>query len=57
MIVESLLKQIDSGRAGENIGFSMGLPKLESVIDGVTQSTYSLIFSPSGTGNKIFIFY
>lgn len=50
MISENLLKQIDKGREGKNWGYSMGLPKLESVIDGVTQQTYTLIFSPSGTG-------
>ena len=53
MISDNLLKQIDKGREGKNWGYSMGLPKLESVIDGVTQQTYTLIFSPSGTG-KIF---
>ena len=50
MITKSLLQQIDKGREGHNQGFSMGLPKLETVIDGVTQQTYTLIFSGSGAG-------
>jgi len=50
MIVDSLLSQIEEGRSGRHQGFSMGLPKLEGVIDGVMQSTYTLIFSNSGTG-------
>ena len=37
MIVQSLLKKIDEGREGKNQGYSMGLPKLEGVIDGVTK--------------------
>jgi len=51
MITESLIKQIDIGRLGKNHGFSMGLPKLESIVDGVTANNYTLIFSPSGVGN------
>lgn len=52
MITEALIKQIDLGRKGRNKGYSMGLPKLESVVDGVTSNTYTLIFSPSGVGSK-----
>ena len=33
MIVDEIFKQIDAGRAGENHGYSMGLPKLEGIID------------------------
>lgn len=50
MITESLLNQINIGRLGKNQGYSMGLPKLESIIDGVTQQNYTLIFSSSGCG-------
>lgn len=50
MITNSLIKQIELGREGKNQGYSMGLPKLESIVDGVTQGTYTLIFSPSGVG-------
>lgn len=57
MITESLLSQIESGREGKNQGFSMGLPKLESVIDGVCKQTYTLIFSNSGAGKTNFALY
>lgn len=57
MIAESLLKQIEEGREGTNWGYTMGLPKLEEVIDGVTQGTYTLIFSPTGTGKSSLVLY
>jgi len=50
MISESLLARIDKGREGNNQGFSIGLDKLESVIDGLTQATYYLLFSQTGGG-------
>lgn len=52
MIANTLMHQITLGREGRNKGYSMGLPKLEGIIDGVTQGVYNLIFSPSGVGNK-----
>ena len=57
MITTSLLNQIELGRSGKNQGFSMGLPKLESIIDGVTQATYTLVFSPSGVGKTSIVLY
>lgn len=57
MICESLLKQIDFGRTGKNHGFSMGLEKLESIIDGVMQSTYTLLFSGTGSGKSTLALY
>lgn len=57
MITENLLNQIDSGRSGKNHGYSIGLPKLERIIDGVTPSTYTIIFSPSGVGKTTFALY
>lgn len=57
MITESLIEQIEAGRTGKNHGYSMGLPKLESIVDGVTANTYTLVFSPSGTGKTSFILY
>ena len=56
MISEKLLTEIDRGRLGLNHGISMNLPKLESIIDGVTRETYTLIMSNSGAGKKIYIF-
>ena len=57
MIVQSLLKKIDEGREGRNQGYSMGLPKLEGVIDGVTKQTFTVIGSDSGTGKSSFMTY
>lgn len=54
MIVESIIEQIEAGRAGHNHGIPMGLPKLESIIDGVTRETYTVIMSNSGAGKIIF---
>lgn len=51
-ITESLLKEIELGKTGKNAGFSMGLPKLESIIDGVTKQTYTVVFSNSGSGKS-----
>lgn len=57
MITESLYKDIELGLTGRFSGISMDLPKFESIVDGVTQSTYTLIFSPSGTGKTSFYLY
>ena len=57
MIVDEIFKQIDAGRLGENHGYSMGLPKLEGIIDGVTKETYTLILSNSGAGKSSFALY
>ena len=56
-IAKSLLSKIDKGREGYNQGFSIGLPKLESIIDGVTQSTYTLVFSGTGSGKTTYALY
>lgn len=55
MIAESFLKQVEQGRTGSNQGFSMGLPKLEGIIDGVVQANSTLVFSGSGSGNKKYL--
>ena len=57
MITEALLTKINEGRTGNNIGFSIGLDKLETVIDGLCQSTYTLIFSNSGSGKTTLALY
>lgn len=57
MISESLFKQIEAGRSGSNWGYSMGLPKLESIMDGVTQGTYTLLFSGTGSGKSSLALY
>ena len=37
MISNSLLTQITNGRDGSNWGYSMGLKKLEAIVDGVNK--------------------
>ena len=49
-MINELLNQVDRGRLGKNWGLSMGLPKLEEYIDGVSQGTYTILFSASGVG-------
>ena len=56
-ICSSLRQQIYKGLNGDNWGLSMGLPKVESVIDGVTRETYTLIFSGTGVGKTSFCLY
>jgi len=53
-ITESLLKEIELGRTGHNHGFSLGLPKLEGIIDGLTKGTLTVIGSNSGSGKTSF---
>lgn len=50
MIVESLLNEIDRGREGKAQGYTLGLPKLEEYIDGVSKGVYNLCFAESGVG-------
>lgn len=57
MIVEELLESIDRGRKGKSQGYSIGLPKLEEVIDGVCKETYYLITAESGVGKSSFMLY
>ena len=57
MIVDRILNEIERGRKGLNHGISMKLPKLESIIDGVTRETYTLIISNSGAGKTSFALY
>lgn len=56
-LTDSLLQQIEDGRSGKNQGYSMGLSKLENIVDGVTQSTYTLLFAPSGVGKTTLALY
>ena len=57
MIFEKLLTEINRGRQGLNHGISIGLPKLEGIIDGVLPETYTLIISNSGAGKTSFALY
>lgn len=57
MISDEVFAEIDRGRKGENHGYSMGLSKLEGIMDGVTRSTYTLIMSNSGAGKTSLVLY
>lgn len=56
-IVDSFYELVDRGREGKNIGLSMGLPKMEEYIDGLTQGTSYLIGAGSGTGKTTLLLY
>ena len=55
--IESLYQKIDEGIEGKNQGYSTGLNKLDSIIDGVTKQTYYVIFSNSGAGKTSLCLY
>lgn len=57
MITNSLVHQITLGREGKNWGYTMGMPKLEGVIDGVTKGVYTLLFSGTGAGKTSLALY
>lgn len=57
MITESLIQAIDRGREGREQGYSIGLPKLEQIIDGACKGTYTLIGAESGVGKSSFMLY
>jgi len=56
-VTESLFKEIDLGREGRLQGYSMGLPKIESIMDGVTRRTMTILASGTGQGKSSFILY
>lgn len=49
----SLKELIEKGRQGKNIGYPIGLPKLESVIDGIVKQIYTLVAGGTGSGEII----
>lgn len=55
--VSELFKAINAGRIGKNIGYSTGIPKLDSYIGGLQKKTYYLIFSESGGGKTAIALY
>ncbi len=55
--IDDLFEEIDKGREGNAWGYSLGLPKLEDIIDGNTQSTYTTVFANSGTGKTSLVLY
>lgn len=58
MIYSSLLKdQVDRGKAGKNIGISMGLPRLEEHIYGLQPGIYTTLFGKTGSGKTSIALY
>ncbi len=55
--IEDFYELVDEGREGKNIGLSMGLPKLEKYIEGLTQGTSYLCGAGSGIGKSTFAIY
>lgn len=56
-VTEALLEEINLGREGRSQGYSMGLPKLESIVDGLTRRTMTVLASGTGQGKSSFILY
>lgn len=57
MSISKLKTLIDLGREGKNVGLQIGLPKLESKIDGLTSSTYYLIGGGTSSGKTSLLLY
>jgi hypothetical protein len=55
--IEALYSSIERGRQGLNIGLNIGLPKLQSMTDGVQRSTYTVIAGGTGSGKSTFALY
>lgn len=55
--IDEFYNLIDEGRAGNNYGLSLGLPKLEQYIEGLTQGTSYLIAAGSGAGKSTLAIY
>lgn len=50
---EELFQLIEEGRQGNNIGLTIGSPKLELYMDGLLPGTSYLIGAQSGLGNYL----
>lgn len=57
MSLSTFKNAVELGRQGYNQGLSMGLPKLEELIGGITKSTMSLVFASSGIGKSSYVLY
>lgn len=54
---EELFNLIDAGREGQNIGLSIGSPKLELYMDGFLPGTSYLIGGASGSGKSTYMLW
>ena len=56
-VTETLRHEIDLGREGRMHGYSMGMDKLESIIDGVTKQTMYIVGGATGSGKTSSVVY
>lgn len=56
-LIKSLLHIVDRGMLGLNKGVTMGLPKLEKIMDGVQRQTYTIICGGTGSGKTTMALY
>ena len=56
-VIDEFYSLVDEGRSGNNYGLSMGLPKLETYIEGLTQGTSYLVAAGSGAGKSTLAIY
>lgn len=55
--IKRLFDLIKDGVNGKNKGLEMGMPKLESLVDGVQQATYTLLAGGTGSGKTTLALY
>lgn len=56
-LVSSLFNSIDKGRSGYNIGLSLGMPKLDTLVYGLQRRWVTTIAGSSGSGKSILTLY
>lgn len=55
--VESFYELVDKGRKGMNTSLSIGLPRMEAYIEGLSQGSHILIGANSGSGKTTLLLY
>lgn len=55
--IDEFYELVDEGRKGNNHGLSLGLPRLEQYVEGLTQGTSYLVGASSGVGKSTFAIY
>ncbi len=55
--IQSLRYLVNRGRKGLNKGLSMGLPRLEAIMDGIQRQTYTIITGGTGSGKTTLALY
>lgn len=55
--IQRMFNLIKRGLKGLNIGLSIGLPRLEKIMDGIQRQTYSIIAGGTGSGKTTLALY